>query len=82
MVPYLDLPVQHASPRLLRAMKRPGDPEKAAAFFRRLRQERPDVVLRSTALLGFPGEEEEDVEMLLDFLAEVEFDMQSYHPAD
>ncbi len=74
VVPYLDLPVQHASPRLLRAMKRPGDPEKAANFFRRLRSERPDVVLRSTALLGFPGEEEEDVEMLMDFLAEVEFD--------
>ena len=74
VVPYLDLPVQHASPRLLRAMKRPGDPDKAAAFYRTLRRERPDVVLRSTALLGFPGEEEEDVEMLLDFLAEVEFD--------
>jgi hypothetical protein len=55
-------------------MRRPGDPDKAATFFRRLRAERPDVVLRSTALLGFPGEEEEDVELLLDFLAEVEFD--------
>jgi ribosomal protein S12 methylthiotransferase len=74
VTPYLDLPVQHASPRLLKAMKRPGDPEKAAAFFRTLRRERPDLVLRSTALLGFPGEEEEDVEELLDFLAEVEFD--------
>ena len=74
VVPYLDLPVQHASRRLLRAMRRPGDPDKAAAFFRTLRRERPDVVLRSTALLGFPGEEEEDVEELLDFLAEVEFD--------
>ncbi len=74
VAPYLDLPVQHASPRILRAMRRPGDPQKAAAFFRELRRERPDVVLRSTALLGFPGEEEEDVEQLLDFLAEVEFD--------
>jgi ribosomal protein S12 methylthiotransferase len=74
VAPYLDLPVQHASPRILRAMRRPGDPEQAAAFFRTLRRERPDVVLRSTALLGFPGEEEEDVEQLLDFLAEVEFD--------
>lgn len=74
VAPYLDLPVQHASPRLLKAMRRPGDPEKAAEFFRTLRRERPDVVLRSTALLGFPGEEEEDVEQLLDFLAEVEFD--------
>ncbi|HOX26524.1 MAG TPA: 30S ribosomal protein S12 methylthiotransferase RimO [Candidatus Krumholzibacteria bacterium] len=74
VVPYLDLPIQHASPRLLRAMRRPGDPAKAAAFFRTLRRERPDVVLRSTALVGFPGEEEEDVEQLLDFLAEVRFD--------
>jgi len=74
VVPYLDLPVQHASRRILRAMRRPGDPDRAAAFFRTIRQERPDVVLRSTALLGFPGEEEEDVEELLDFLAEVEFD--------
>ena len=74
VVPYLDLPVQHASPRILKAMKRPGDPERAAEFFRKIRRERPDAVLRSTALLGFPGEEEEDVEMLLDFLAEVEFD--------
>jgi ribosomal protein S12 methylthiotransferase len=74
VVPYLDLPIQHASPRLLRAMRRPGDPERAAAFFRQLRAERPEVVLRSTALVGFPGEEEEDVEQLLDFLAEVEFD--------
>jgi ribosomal protein S12 methylthiotransferase len=74
VVPYLDLPIQHASPRLLKAMRRPGDPLKAARFFRTLRRERPDVVLRSTALLGFPGEQEEDVELLLDFLAEVEFD--------
>jgi len=74
VAPYLDLPVQHASPRILRAMRRPGDPQKAAAFFRELRAARPDVVLRSTALLGFPGEQEEDVEQLLDFLAEVEFD--------
>jgi ribosomal protein S12 methylthiotransferase len=74
VVPYLDLPVQHASPRILKAMRRPGDPQRTAAFFRELRQARPDVVLRSTALLGFPGEEEEDVEQLLDFLAEVEFD--------
>lgn len=74
VAPYLDLPVQHASPRILKAMRRPGDPAKAAAFFRELRRERPDVVLRTTALLGFPGEEEDDVELLADFLAEVEFD--------
>jgi len=74
VVPYLDLPIQHASPRILRAMKRPGDPDVAARFFATIRRERPDTVLRSTALLGFPGEAEEDVEQLLDFLARVEFD--------
>jgi ribosomal protein S12 methylthiotransferase len=74
VAPYLDVPVQHASPRILKAMNRPGDPAKATAFFRDLRRQRPDVVLRTTALLGFPGEEEDDVEMLADFLAEVEFD--------
>jgi len=74
VVPYLDLPFQHASPRILKAMKRPGDPVKAAHFFKTLRQERPDLVLRSTALVGFPGEEEEDLEQLLDFLADVKFD--------
>ena len=71
---YLDIPIQHASPRLLRAMKRPGDPEAGARFFADLRRIHPDLVLRSTALLGFPGEEEEDVSRLADFLAEVEFD--------
>ena len=74
VVPYLDLPVQHASPRLLKAMRRPGGERSSPDFFRRLRAHRPDLVLRSTALLGFPGEEEEDVALLADFLAEVEFD--------
>jgi ribosomal protein S12 methylthiotransferase len=71
---YLDIPIQHASARLLKAMKRPGGPQSNARFFRDLRREHPDLVLRSTALLGFPGEEEEDVSELADFLAEVEFD--------
>ena len=74
VVPYLDLPVQHASPRILRAMRRPGAEVAGAPFYRRLRRARPDLVLRSTALLGFPGEEDEDVAELADFLAEVEFD--------
>jgi ribosomal protein S12 methylthiotransferase len=74
VAPYLDVPVQHASPRILRAMRRPGDPAVVEDFFRRLRRERPDVVLRTTALLGFPGEDEADVEMLMDFLGRVEFD--------
>ncbi len=74
VAPYLDIPVQHASPRILRAMRRPGGDRTSPAFFAELRRFRPDLVLRSTALLGFPGEEEEDVAMLADFLAEVRFD--------
>jgi ribosomal protein S12 methylthiotransferase len=74
VLPYFDLPVQHASPRLLRAMKRPGDAMANEDFYLGLRRERPDLVLRSTVMLGFPGEQEEDVQLLADFLARVEFD--------
>jgi tRNA A37 methylthiotransferase MiaB len=74
VAPYLEIPVQHASPRILKAMKRPGGFKASPDFFAALRADRPDLVLRSTALLGFPGEEDEDVEMLADFLAEVRFD--------
>ena len=74
VAPYFDIPIQHASPRILKAMRRPGGFKASADFFGALRRDRPDLVLRSTALLGFPGEEEEDVSLLADFLAEVEFD--------
>lgn len=79
VAPYLDLPIQHASPRLLKAMKRPGGEKSSPAFFRRLREDRDDLVLRTTVLLGFPGEEDEDVEQLADFLAEVRFDHVGTH---
>lgn len=74
VAPYLEIPIQHASPRILKAMRRPGGSKATPAFFHALREGRPDLVLRSTALLGFPGEEEDDVSILADFLAEVEFD--------
>ena len=74
VVPYLDLPIQHASARLLCSMRRPGADGSNLEFVRALRRERPDLVLRTTVLLGFPGEEEEDVSLLADFLAQVEFD--------
>jgi ribosomal protein S12 methylthiotransferase len=79
VAPYLDLPVQHASPRLLKAMKRPGGEKSSPAFFHRLREGREDLVLRTTVLLGFPGEEDEDVELLADFLADVRFDHVGTH---
>ncbi len=71
---YLELPIQHASPRILKAMKRPGGSKSSPEFFKTLRRHHPELVLRSTALLGFPGEEEEDLVILADFIAEVEFD--------
>jgi ribosomal protein S12 methylthiotransferase len=74
VVPYLDLPVQHASERLLRAMRRPGDVARMEDFFETLRGARPELVLRTTVLLGFPGERDEDVEELADFLARIAFD--------
>jgi hypothetical protein len=60
-------------------MKRPGGEKSSARFFQALREGRPDLVLRSTALLGFPGEEDEDVSQLADFLAEVRFDHLGTH---
>lgn len=79
VAPYLDLPVQHASRRLLKAMRRPGGEKSSPSFFRQLRDGREDLVLRTTVLLGFPGEQEEDVEQLADFLADVRFDHVGTH---
>jgi len=74
VVSYLDIPIQHASSRILKAMGRGYDPERLRRQIEALRELRPEIMLRTTALLGFPGEEEEDVVRLLDFLAEVSFD--------
>jgi len=74
VLPYLDMPVQHASPEVLRAMNRPVRTDKLVAQFAALRAAQPELVLRTTILLGFPGEEEEHVEEALDFLAAVRFD--------
>jgi ribosomal protein S12 methylthiotransferase len=74
VVSYLDIPIQHASPRILKAMGRGYDPARLRRQIETLRSLRPEIMLRTTALLGFPGEEEEDVVALLDFLAELSFD--------
>ncbi len=68
VLPYLDVPLQHASPGLLRAMKRPGDIEGVLKRIERWRADCPELVLRSTFIVGFPGETEADFERLLDFL--------------
>ena len=74
LLPYLDVPFQHASPRILKLMKRPADAEDNLARIRRWRELCPDITLRSTFIVGFPGETEAEFEELLAFLEEAELD--------
>lgn len=74
ILPYLDIPFQHASPSVLKAMKRPAHSEKVLERIHRWREICPDITLRSTFIVGFPGETEEDFQMLLDFLEEAQLD--------
>jgi ribosomal protein S12 methylthiotransferase len=74
LLPYLDVPFQHASPRILKLMKRPADAEDNLARIRRWRGILPDITLRSTFIVGFPGETEAEFEELLAFLEEAELD--------
>ncbi|ACT50946.1 SSU ribosomal protein S12P methylthiotransferase [Methylovorus glucosotrophus] len=74
ILPYLDVPFQHASPRILKAMKRPASSENNLARIKAWRDICPDITIRSTFITGFPGETEEDFQMLLDFLQEAELD--------
>lgn len=68
ILPYLDIPFQHASPRILKAMKRPGNVDGLLERIKSWREICPDLAIRSTFIVGFPGETEEDFQMLLDFL--------------
>ena len=70
ILPYLDIPFQHASPAVLKAMRRPANQEKTLERIERWRAMCPDLGLRSTFIVGFPGETEEDFEFLLDWLRE------------
>lgn len=74
ILPYLDVPFQHASPRILKLMKRPADAENNLARIRRWRELCPDITLRSTFIVGFPGETEAEFGELLAFLEEAELD--------
>jgi len=74
ILPYLDVPFQHASPRILKAMKRPASSENNLARIKAWREICPDITVRSTFIAGFPGETEEDFQMLLDFLEEAQLD--------
>ncbi len=74
LLPYLDIPFQHASPSILKAMKRPAHSENTLARIHAWRAICPDIVIRSTFVVGFPGETEEDFQCLLDWLVEARLD--------
>jgi ribosomal protein S12 methylthiotransferase len=80
VVPYFDLSLQHASGRLLRAMRRPGDGERYLEMIESIRAAAPDAAFRSSFIVGFPGETEEDVEMLAGFLESADLDWAGFFP--
>jgi len=85
ILPYLDVPFQHANPRILRLMKRPANAEKVLERIRGWRAICPDITIRSTFIAGFPGETEAEFEELLAFLREAQLDRVgcfSYSPVD
>jgi ribosomal protein S12 methylthiotransferase len=85
ILPYLDIPFQHASPRNLKLMKRPGAVDKTLERIKRWREMCPDITIRSTFIVGFPGETDAEFEELLDFLDAAELDRVgafAYSPVD
>jgi len=74
ILPYLDIPLQHSSAKILKAMKRPANSENMLKRIASWREICPDITLRSTFIVGFPGETEEDFEDLLAFIKEIQFD--------
>ncbi|AVM73533.1 Ribosomal protein S12 methylthiotransferase RimO [Magnetospirillum gryphiswaldense MSR-1] len=74
ILPYLDIPFQHASPKVLKAMRRPADHERLLERITGWREICPDLAIRSTFIVGFPGETEEDFEFLLDWLQKARID--------
>ena len=74
VLPYLDIPFQHAAPAVLKNMRRPAHGEKTLDRIRSWREACPDLAIRSTFIVGFPGETEEDFQMLLDWLEEARID--------
>jgi ribosomal protein S12 methylthiotransferase len=85
ILPYLDIPFQHASPRILKLMKRPGNQEKVLERIKAWREICPELVIRSTFIVGFPSETEEDFQILLDWLEQAQLDRVGcfkYSPVD
>lgn len=77
VLPYIDMPIQHCCERVLKSMNRSGSEPQLRELFARLREEIPGMVLRTTGLVGFPGETEGEFEELLEFVREQEFDYTS-----
>jgi len=85
ILPYLDIPFQHASQRILKLMKRPASSENVLARIKQWREICPDITLRSTFIVGFPGETEAEFTELLDFLKQAQLDRVgafAYSPVD
>jgi ribosomal protein S12 methylthiotransferase len=85
ILPYLDIPFQHASPKVLKAMKRPAFEDQTLQRIKRWRETCPELTIRSTFIVGFPGETEEDFQYLLDWLSEAQLDRVGcfqYSPVD
>ncbi|RON98179.1 ribosomal protein S12 methylthiotransferase [Pseudomonas fluorescens] len=85
ILPYLDIPFQHASPKVLKSMKRPAFEDKTLARINNWREICPDLIIRSTFIVGFPGETEEDFQYLLNWLTEAQLDRVGcfqYSPVD
>ncbi len=74
VLPYLDIPFQHASPKILKAMKRPANEAKVLERLKSWREQVPDIAVRSSFVVGFPGETEEDFQYLLDWLEQARLD--------
>lgn len=74
ILPYLDIPFQHASPKVLKSMKRPAFEDKTLARIKKWREQCPELTIRSTFIVGFPGETEEDFQYLLNWLTEAQLD--------
>ncbi|MCJ7622000.1 MAG: 30S ribosomal protein S12 methylthiotransferase RimO [Anaerolineaceae bacterium] len=74
ILPYLDMPLQHAHPDILRRMQRPADMEWVYKTIKKMRSDMPELALRSTFIVGYPGETEREFEYLLDFISEIRFD--------
>ena len=74
VLPYLDIPLQHAHPNVLKRMRRPSNMEKVKQTIRQMRSAMPDLALRTTFIVGFPGETQQEYQELIDFVEEIEFD--------